>query len=174
MVYELDAGTYRLRLGPAASSTVKVALHVPGVTHGHDELPDEFAELENPFAGDLDVASAAGKLIYEQHCTTCHGTLGKGDGAGGVGLAPAPADLTQAEHGTALNYLLWRVTTGGASADLEAGVTSSMPAYGETLSADDRWRVVIYVAEELVPEGTGHDGTDADDATDGHEGEDHD
>ena len=37
---------------------------------------------------------ALGMGLYEQHCQLCHGASGKGDGPGGVGLNPPPADLT--------------------------------------------------------------------------------
>ncbi|MCB2111596.1 MAG: c-type cytochrome [Defluviimonas sp.] len=40
-------------------------------------------------------SATTGRALYDQYCQSCHGTGGKGDGPGGVGLPHAPADLTQ-------------------------------------------------------------------------------
>ena len=37
----------------------------------------------------------AGKILYMQHCVTCHGVDGKGDGPAAAGLSTTPADLTK-------------------------------------------------------------------------------
>ncbi|MBC7538872.1 MAG: cytochrome c/FTR1 family iron permease [Bacteriovorax sp.] len=39
-----------------------------------------------------------GKLLFEQSCVTCHGQNGLGDGPGGVGLEPKPANFHKAER----------------------------------------------------------------------------
>jgi mono/diheme cytochrome c family protein len=41
------------------------------------------------------VASAVGQIIYQRYCGSCHGAVGKGDGALVKDLAVAPTDLTQ-------------------------------------------------------------------------------
>ena len=51
--------------------------------------------VRNPIPPTSD-SIAAGKTLYERHCQTCHGDDGLGDGPGGVGLEPPPANL--AEH----------------------------------------------------------------------------
>ena len=37
----------------------------------------------------------AGKILYMQHCVTCHGVDGKGDGPAAARLSATPADLTE-------------------------------------------------------------------------------
>ena len=36
----------------------------------------------------------AGQALYEQHCTTCHGAEGKGDGPAGIDVLPMPRDFS--------------------------------------------------------------------------------
>lgn len=37
---------------------------------------------------------AEGRTFYQEYCSGCHGTQGRGDGPAAEGLDPAPADLT--------------------------------------------------------------------------------
>ncbi len=55
---------------------------------GGEGLPER-----NPIAPTQESVTL-GKGLYEQHCQLCHGVGGKGDGPGGAGLNPPPADLT--------------------------------------------------------------------------------
>ena len=53
---------------------------------------------DQPIPG-LDAANAeAGEALYAQHCASCHGAEGKGDGPAAEGLNPPPGDLTDAFH----------------------------------------------------------------------------
>lgn len=53
---------------------------------------------DQPVPG-LDQADhARGAAAYEQHCASCHGSTGKGDGPAGEGLSPSAADFTEAFH----------------------------------------------------------------------------
>ena len=51
------------------------------------------AIARNPIPPTAD-SVANGQMNYERHCLTCHGEHGLGDGPGGVGLEPPPADLS--------------------------------------------------------------------------------
>ncbi len=42
-----------------------------------------------------DGAAKRGKALYTQHCVSCHGTTGAGDGPAATALKVRPADLTQ-------------------------------------------------------------------------------
>ncbi len=110
--------------------------------HMHDEPPDEFASLTNPLAGKADAISA-GQEIFEVNCVTCHGPEGAGDGPGGVGLDPKPANLSDSEMMPTMNdsYLFWRVSKGGAMEPFN----SAMPSWEQGLMEEQRWQVINYV-----------------------------
>ena len=55
---------------------------------GQPEQP----ELRNPFPANPE-SLQAGRLVYQQHCETCHGLAGHGDGPSAAGLKPPPANL---------------------------------------------------------------------------------
>jgi predicted CXXCH cytochrome family protein len=57
-------------------------------------IPSEAKSMKNPLganAGSADVA--AGRILYQQNCETCHGYDGSGKTQAGGGLYPPPADL---------------------------------------------------------------------------------
>ncbi|HUH35184.1 MAG TPA: cytochrome c [Moheibacter sp.] len=50
-----------------------------------------------PTAPKLWPSLSEGKALYAQHCATCHGNTGRGDGPAGVGLLPLPSSFFNAE-----------------------------------------------------------------------------
>jgi mono/diheme cytochrome c family protein len=110
--------------------------------HGHVEAPDEFALLTNPFAGDA-AAIAAGKVIFETSCATCHGPEGAGDGPTAEALDPKPATLADGAmmHDLSDGYLFWRVSKGGTMEPFN----SAMPPWETGLTEEQRWQVISYV-----------------------------
>jgi len=93
MGVSIPIGGWYSRQG-AAAMVVGAVVVIAGVallfsTLGAGEgLPER-----NPIAPTQE-SVALGMGLYEQHCQLCHGVEGKGDGPGGVGLNPPPADLT--------------------------------------------------------------------------------
>lgn len=79
---------------------------------------------------------ARGKALFHIYCTPCHGQGGKGDGLVASKFIPPP-DLTNAalQRQRTDGYVQHVIGTGGAV----------MPAYGEALSAEERWDVVNYL-----------------------------
>jgi mono/diheme cytochrome c family protein len=110
--------------------------------HGHVEAPDEFASLTNPFAGDAE-AVAAGKVIFETSCATCHGPEGMGDGPAAEALDPKPASLADGAMMNDLSdgYLFWRVSKGGAMEPFN----SAMPPWETGFTEEQRWQVISFV-----------------------------
>ena len=73
--------------------------HMAAMARTREQLRVELgAAYDQPVAG-LDAADATrGKALYDQHCASCHGADGKGDGPAAAGLNPPPADFTDAFH----------------------------------------------------------------------------
>jgi mono/diheme cytochrome c family protein len=59
--------------------------------------------------------SAQGKVLYQQHCSGCHGKSGKGDGPGAKNINPKPIDHTNGHYMSSLNdrYLFTVIRRGG-------------------------------------------------------------
>lgn len=116
--------------------------HDEGDDHAHADVPHEFEDLENPFAGDA-ASVAAGEELFGLYCASCHGETGMGDGPAAAGLDPQPASLADASMMSDVSdaYIYWRVTEGGAMEPFN----SAMPPWGEILSEDQRWQLVSFV-----------------------------
>jgi mono/diheme cytochrome c family protein len=84
----------------------------------------------------------AGKQIFMQICTPCHGPEGRGDGPASVSLDPKPRNLTDPAYMAPLNdrYLFELISRGG----IAVGKSAQMPAQSG-LAAQDITNVVSYV-----------------------------
>ncbi len=78
---------------------------------------------------------AAGRVVYEQNCISCHGATGRGDGAAGWALDPRPADFTLPHFETHTDAELESTIKNGVPG-------TGMPAFRSRLS-DQRIRDVI-------------------------------
>jgi mono/diheme cytochrome c family protein len=112
-------------------------------THRHPEA----AKLKNPVAATAD-SLAAGRKLYDRHCSECHGDTGKGDGMAGEGLDQKPSNFTDAkwEHGSTDGEMFVVVRDG-------AGPKSEMKSFSKKLSEKQMWDVVNYV-RTLGPKAT--------------------
>lgn len=78
----------------------------------------------------------AGKAVYAQHCLSCHGAGGKGDGPAAKDLPKKVQDLADPKTvAETEGVLFWKVTEGRAP----------MPSYEKLVSENDRWNVVSYM-----------------------------
>lgn len=101
-------------------------------------IPPDAAQEKNPFA-DNQQAVAEGKTLFEKNCKRCHGESGKGDGPDGDPDHQQDMDLTQAQR-AARNpdgVVFYKAWNGRAR--------PKMPAFKDTLSKDDVWKIVTYV-----------------------------
>jgi high-affinity iron transporter len=109
------------------------------------------AQLELP-NGPLDVAQ--GRQLYEQTCASCHGPRGLGDGPAAAALKPRPPAIGASAQMAA-------VTPGMEFRKMSVGVSgTAMPAFGQQLTAGQRWNVVAYLTSlradpGVVAEGEG-------------------
>jgi mono/diheme cytochrome c family protein len=80
---------------------------------------------------------AAGRTLFAEHCVSCHGPDGRGDGPAAKDLQPPPADLT-AEHiyGHSDGDLFWWVAN---------GMGEAMPPFGAVLDETARWNLIDFI-----------------------------
>jgi mono/diheme cytochrome c family protein len=144
-------------------------------------IPSQYAGLVNPLRATPE-ALEAGQALYTESCALCHGERGDGQGEAAADLQPPPAalagmfdrsmvgmvgmgggpgahlmhgvehhhpGLTHAEAMGGLNldaYMFWAVSEGGAQ------LGSSMPAFEDILSEEERWQILLYVANDFSTE----------------------
>ncbi len=100
-----------------------------------DAYPTTYRRSPLPYQA---ASIAKGIAFYAARCAVCHGRAGKGDGPGGAGLPKLPADLTAPHTGQhTAGDLFWWITQGIP--------VSGMPAFGETLSEDERWDLINFL-----------------------------
>jgi mono/diheme cytochrome c family protein len=105
-----------------------------------DQALREFAASPlgiNPLAADDAAALALGQVMYDRHCSVCHGVEGRGDGPViGQGRFPlAPSLVVAPATGLSDGYVYGVVRAG----------RGLMPAYGARMTHIERWAVVNYV-----------------------------
>jgi cytochrome c oxidase cbb3-type subunit 2 len=97
-----------------------------------------------------------GKTVFLQRCVGCHGLAGDGKGPAAKFMSPPPADFTDKDDAccggdTGPGDFYYRILRGWPG--------TAMENFGERLSVDDIWRVVLFVktipnktlAENRVP-----------------------
>jgi cytochrome c oxidase cbb3-type subunit II len=100
-----------------------------------------------------------GKEVFLQRCVGCHGTKGDGKGPGARFFSPPPADFTDKDDAccggdTGPGDFYFRILRGWTGTGMEN--------FGDRLSVNDIWRVVLFVKtipnktlrEDVVPEPT--------------------
>jgi cbb3-type cytochrome oxidase cytochrome c subunit/mono/diheme cytochrome c family protein len=90
-----------------------------------------------------------GKEVFLDRCVGCHGLKGDGKGPGATFLSPPPADFTDADDAccggdTGPGDFYYRILRGWPG--------TAMENFGDRLSVDDIWRVVMFV--KTIPNGT--------------------
>src|SRR3954465_11357420 len=90
-----------------------------------------------------------GKEVFLQRCVGCHGLKGDGKGPAANFMSPPPADFTDKDDAccggdTGPGDFYYRILRGWPG--------TAMENFGERLSVDDIWRVVMFV--KTIPNGT--------------------
>ena len=89
---------------------------------------------------------AAGERLYGQHCASCHGVRGLGDGPAGKGLNPPPPALGSAEVMRDVTpALMYRIVSVGIEG-------TAMPGWSSQLTPDERWSIVSWLNGLRVPD----------------------
>ena len=100
-------------------------------------VPDKYESMTNPVSADDKEAASVGKSLYNQHCKSCHGKEGLGDGPKAAQLDTDAGDFTdpdfQAQSDGAIFYKSWIGR-------------DEMPNFEKKIPDDeDMWSVVNYI-----------------------------
>ncbi|MDR0794079.1 MAG: cytochrome c [Chitinophagaceae bacterium] len=99
-------------------------------------IPDKAAKTPN--AVKTSAASiAAGKTLWTQHCASCHGKTGLGDGNKAAQLKTTPPDFTKSEFQSQSDGTLFYQVQEGRD---------DMPSFKKKIpDADDAWNLVNFM-----------------------------
>jgi len=99
-------------------------------------VPDKAAKTPNPVKSSAESISA-GKALYNQHCASCHGKKGLGDGTKAAQLKTHPGDFSLASfQAQSDGSLFYKVETG----------REDMPSFKKKIpDATDVWDLVNYM-----------------------------
>jgi mono/diheme cytochrome c family protein len=99
-------------------------------------VPDNYKTMKNPVAKGAD-GIATGKELYNQHCKSCHGAKGLGDGPKAAQLKTEPGDFATAAFQAQPDGAIFYKTSEGRD---------DMPSFKKKIpDADERWSIVLYM-----------------------------
>jgi len=99
-------------------------------------VPDKAAKTANPVKSDAS-SLAAGKALWGQHCASCHGKAGLGDGSKAAQLETTPPDFSKAAvQGQTDGSLFFKTSEG----------REDMPSFKKKIpDQEDIWNLVNYM-----------------------------
>ena len=103
-------------------------------------IPGDYKGRQNPVVYNRENLSQSSRL-YRENCSSCHGERGLGDGPVASSLKPAPANLSVLTRMPMISdgYLFWVISDGSGQPG------SAMPAFKESLSETERWKIIQYL-----------------------------
>jgi len=124
----------RARLWAGALVITAAAAAISGWLLAVPAYPTTYVASPVPYSVDAIVRGAS---LYREHCSTCHGAGGHGDGPAAAGLPIKPIDLAQhASHHRAGDLFWW----------IAHGIPATpMPAFGGELGDGDIWATVAFL-----------------------------
>lgn len=116
---------------------VRLLRHWTYVNHG---VPQAYQNARSDVERNSATVVQGGQL-YGQHCASCHGANGLGNGDAGKSLLPSPALLSYMINRpiSADEYLLWAIADGGEQ------FQTSMPAFKDKLSRTEIWKIIAFM-----------------------------
>ena len=99
-------------------------------------VPDKYKNMPNPVKSDA-ASIANGKALFSQHCKSCHGSKGKGDGPKAAQLNTECGDFTKPATQSETDGALFYKTLEGRK---------DMPSFKKKIAdQNDIWAVVNYM-----------------------------
>ena len=109
---------------------------VPKTQNDPWPVPDKYKNMANPVKADA-TSIATGKELYTQHCKSCHGTKGKGDGPKAAQLDTECGDFTKPATQSQTDGALFYKTFEGRK---------DMPSFKKKIAdQNDIWTIVNFV-----------------------------
>jgi len=98
-------------------------------------VPDKAAKTANPVQSNPE-SVAAGKALWQQHCASCHGKTGKGDGNKAAQLKTPLVDFSSSEYQSQTDGTIFYKTSEGRD---------EMPTFKKKIpESADIWDIVNY------------------------------
>jgi mono/diheme cytochrome c family protein len=112
------------------------------------EIPAAARDRQNPFSRSPETLRL-GRALWQNHCETCHGTEGRGDGPNArlherrKGHAPRNLTDPNVQENLTDGELFFRITKG-----IIEGDSIIMPSFEQKVPAEsERWQIVLFVRE---------------------------
>lgn len=124
----------------------KLAVLAALVLYGCGEKPPEYPPRRMPpeFAKDAAMLSA-GQQLFRDKCASCHGKPSEGRSDRAVFFTPPAPDFTNERYQEIdPAYLYWRIAQ-GKRVEPYRSQGSVMPAWGDYLSEEQLWQIVVYL-----------------------------
>jgi mono/diheme cytochrome c family protein len=100
------------------------------------KAPAKYEKMANPYAEDAD-ADMIGRTLYAQHCKSCHGSKGKGDGKKAESLDTKVGDFSSASFKEQSDGTLFYKTFFGRD---------EMPSFSKKINDEkEKWLLINYV-----------------------------
>jgi len=124
-----------LRMTLLALGVYFISIAFKSPTQDKWDAPASADKIVNPIKNDPK-AAASGKKLFKMLCSVCHGPKGKGDGIGGTGLTPKPADFTTATFQSQSDgAIYWKIEEG----------RTPMPTYKTSIPEKKKWEIINYL-----------------------------
>ena len=99
-------------------------------------VPEKYENMKNPVSADKESLSL-GKSLYTQHCKSCHGKEGLGDGSKAAQLDTPSGDFTEEDFQSQSDGSIFYKTLEGRD---------DMPSFKKKIpDAEELWSIVNYI-----------------------------
>lgn len=100
------------------------------------EVPAKYKKIKNPYANAVDDENI-GRILYNKHCKSCHGSKGKGDGKKAESVDTPIGDFTNDSFKNQTDGALYYKTFFGRD---------DMPSFKKKIKdEEDQWLIVNYI-----------------------------